>query len=217
MYGILASQQNTGSDEELIAIFMAPLSIVSNSPGFAMDTVNLRRITSSLNTQRWEVEAAIQPTNDSAAFFVHNVVNKHTKKVYVRMPQIFLLNDSDISKRTPVGSKSKVKPVIVNVNDVTAGSVDIDFTGLAPYNLAVGEFVQFANHTKVYIIEEAGVNGIGAKIYPPLVTDVAAETSLKYGDNVTLHGYYDNNGAFGIKFSDGVMTDPGSWKILEAL
>ena len=70
LYGILKDSTNTGLDSQLQCIFNAPLSVISNQPAYVQDMMSLKRVVGSQNVQRWEIEANIQPTNDSANFLV---------------------------------------------------------------------------------------------------------------------------------------------------
>lgn len=219
MYGILNSAVNTGLDSELVATFMTPLNIKSNVPGFSLDTVSLKRKASRSDNQRWELEAAIQPTNDSAAFFVHNVVNGFDRVIYVRMPQIYLISNGNagISKRTPVGAPVGAKPILTVDGNYVAGIDVVDIDGLGAFNMALGEFIQFFGDPKVYVVTNPGDKGKGVGIYPSLRKAKVDNTQVLYGDAVTLRAYYDNSNAFGIKYQDGVMTDPGTFTLIEAL
>ena len=198
MYGILNSAVNTGLDSELVATFMAPLNIKSNVPGFSLDTVSLKRKSSRSNVQRWELEVAIQPTNDSANFFVHNVVNGFDNVIYARMPQIYLVShgNAGLSKRTPVGAPIGIRPVLGVANDYYSGASTIDIEGLGNYNMAVGEFIKFANDPKVYIVTQPGDKGVGVGIFPSLRKAKPKHTQIFYGDFVTLECFYDNSNAF---------------------
>lgn len=219
MYGILSSSINTGSVAELAAVFMAPLSISSNVPGFALDTINLKRRASSSQNQRWEIEAAIQPTNDSTSFMVHNLTHGFHKTFFVRMPQPYIRGHGagGISRKTPVGCPMSLQPVLALATGYSAGTSVIDINGLGNYNMLAGEFITFVGDPKVYMVTDPGVKGVGVGIYPSLRKAKSENTEVVYGDRVTMRAYYDNDNTFGIRYSDGVLTDPGTYKIVEAL
>lgn len=219
MYGILKTATNTGLDSELVAVFSTPLKIKSNVPGYAQDTNNLRRIASTSVAQRWEIEAAIVPTNNSAEFFTHNVINNFGSKIYVRVPQMPMMSHGAYGKSatTPVGAPIGSKPLITTVAQYAAGSSVLSAAGLGTYDFAIGEFIQFAGDNKVYLIKHPGVKGIGFEVFPALRTPKLAGVQIIYGDAVTMHAYYDNSNSFGIGYSDGVLTDPGTFTLVEAL
>jgi hypothetical protein len=73
-YGLLRSSTNTGLRSELIAIFTAPLSIISKKPNFSSETVTLKRRSVVTDIQRWEITAGIQPFEGASELLVHSVV-----------------------------------------------------------------------------------------------------------------------------------------------
>lgn len=219
MYGILNSAVNTGSDAELAAVFIAPLSISSNTPGFALDTVSLKRRASRSPAQRWEIEATIAPTNDSAAFFAHTVVNSFDTVIHVRMPQVHIAGHgvNGISRKTPVGAPISQKPGLLTDGVFPAGTSVINIKGLGRFEMMVGEFIKFVGDNKVYLVTEAGVNGVGTRIFPSLRKNKTADVQILYGDSVTMLAYYDTDSHFGIRYQDGILTEPGTIRLVEAL
>lgn len=201
-YGVLKSSINTGLDSELQYTFLTPLSITSNQPAFSHDTMNLRRKVFKQNVQRWEIEAEIEYANDSrsANFFVHSVMSGNTERVYVRMPQVYNLNTS--SATIEVG------------NTLSRGTNIMSITGAN--SMVYGEFIKFGNHDKVYLVIDGGSGGNDVKIFPSLLADVPVGTSINT-TIVTMRAYYDSDVIFGLRYSDGIMTKPGSIKLVEAL
>lgn len=219
MYGILKSNNNADGNGDLAAIFMAPLTIRSNVPGFAQDTVNLKRRSNRTANQRWELEAGIQPTNHTTDYFVHSVVNLFDTVIYIKMPQLYVQGHGvgGISRKTPVGAPISDNIAIGVSADYPAGTATMDFTGLSTYDMMSGEFIQFGSDPKIYMVSAAGVNGVGVGIYPSLRRPIPAGTQVIYGDRVVMHAFYDNSNTFGIKYSDGILTDSGSATFVEAL
>lgn len=207
-YGILHSVTNTGLDSEIRVPFSTPLAVNSNQPVFTSDTASLRRIVVSQRVQRWEIEAAMVPTNNSAEFLVHSVLNGYSEVFYVRMPQVY----RDASLKTPAGrtltltSSAAINATTVNISGLSAGE-----------EMALGEFITFSGDTKVYIVTHTGSNGSGVGIFPALRAGRTSGTGIKYGDKVTMQGRYDSNTQLGIKYIDGVLSDPGTVKIIEAI
>jgi len=62
------------------------------------------------------------------------------------------------------------------VSALAAYSVGVNALLLNNYTAAVGDFIQFAGHSKVYGVED--VNGALATIYPPLLKSVANNESV---------------------------------------
>lgn len=210
MYGILKSVTNTGSDDELSGVFVAPMTVVSNKPAFASDTLSLRHLVSSHNTQRWEIESNLAPSNDGAEAAINMIENNTSNLIYVRVPQIY-----------------RKSPVVVGYSislsaDAPAGTSLLNLTGTASlpaYMLPRGEFITFAGDPKVYMILDpgtpSGYNSINVKITPSLAASRSIYDVVTYGNLVTMECYYDPNTILGIKYTDGILTDPGSVKLLE--
>jgi hypothetical protein len=206
-YGILKSNYNTGLDSELACVFSTPLSLVSNQPAYISDTMSLRRKAHSQNVQRWELQANIVPTNDSVNYLVHSVMNGHTNVIYIRMPQVF----------RPDSNKTRKGLIFTMSNSVSAGTDTFNITEDTIQPLAVGEFISFVGHSKVYLVIDSGIGNAGVKISPSLRQGVSAGTQIIYGDKVTLSARYDIDVALGMTYSDGILINPGSVKFVEAL
>ena len=203
LYGILKTTTNTGIDGELLAVFSTPLSIFSNRPVYAADSLNLKRKRSRMPAQRWEMEANMAMTNNSSALLVHSVVNGNTESIYIRMPQVYGVS------RPPTAN-------IISVNaDVVKGNTYVPLTGVSTSRLAPGEFINFQNHSKVYMV--ISCNAVGMDVEPALVSDVPSTTRVIHGDAVTLKALYDDSKVMGITYKDGVLSDPGSLKFVEDL
>jgi hypothetical protein len=198
-YGILKSAVNTGLDSELQCAFSTPLSVISNQPSYVQDMMSLKRKTNSQNVQRWEIEANLEPTNDSANHLVHSVVNGHNTPISVRMPQVYGISSTAHLPSQVVGT-------------VNQGSDTLVLAGGLPI---VGEFIQFTGDTKVYLTIESSVDTI--RVLPQLRQTVPDTTLLIKGANVTLRAYYDATVRLGITYIDGVLSDPGSVTLIEAL
>jgi hypothetical protein len=200
MYGILKSAVNTGADSELQCIFAAPLSIYSNQPSYVQDSLNLKRKAGSQNVQRWEIETKIHPSSD-ASYILHNVLNGHNGIFYIRMPQLVGV----------IPSSGNIK----TTTECVAGStlINVSLTqGLKP-----GEFINFSNHSKVYLVHTSGTNGNNIRISPALQKNVPANTTIITGGKVTMLARYDTSVKLGITYIDGVLSDPGSIRLIEAL
>lgn len=208
MYGILKGSTNTGIDSELQCIFTAPLSVISNQPAYAQDMMNLKRRVGGQNIQRWEIEANIMPSNNDSNFLVHSVLNGYSEEFYIRMPQVYGNKHStsiyiEVDAAAQTGQKYISGIDALNIRNAS--------------NLWVGEFIKFENHSKVYLVVNGGVNGVGIRISPPLQKDVINTEKLVTGDRVTFKAYYDPSVKLGITYIDGIMSNPGSIKFLESI
>ena len=184
-----------------ILAFAAPISVISNKPGFAMDTMNLQRTTYANPGQRWEIKTNLVPTNDSADFFVHSVMNNFDTVFDIQMPQVYRGRNYNVSSASRTASGS-------------AGSRVISVSGSG---LLKGEFVRFVDdptHYKTYVIAENQSGGV-VSIFPPLKKAVAGE--MQCGDNVHFRATYDNTNALGMIYVDGILMDPGTITFIEAV
>lgn len=206
LYGVLKTSSNTGLDSELAYIFATPLSILSNQPVFKSDSISGIRKVASRNVQRWEIEATVVPTNNDAGFAAHSIKNGFDKIIYIRMPQIYR---SVNSMTTPGMSLTLQNNIFINDNIIS-------FAGLSG-QLALGEMITFNGDPKVYMVVDTGSNGINAEIYPRVRKNIAAGTTISYGGNVVLRARYDDSVSIGIRYEDGILMSPGSYKFIEAL
>lgn len=196
LYGILKSYTNTGQDSELQNIFVAPLAISSNQPTFVQDTLSLQRRASMPIAQRWEIMANLFPENGTNNHMLHSVTYGNHGIIYVRMPQIA---NKALSNSTILAADAAIN----------ASSISLVGT------IAAGEFINVGTDPKVYLITAA--NGGIVQITPKLRTAQSMGAAVKAGGNVTMRAYYDTDVQLGITFTDGVLSDPGSIKLIEAL
>jgi hypothetical protein len=165
----------------------------------------------SQKVQRWEIETSIAPTNDSASFFVNNIRAGFVEKMYVRMPQVPGI------KRLRGGIDDLENISIATVGTASAGATLVNVTGLGNDTFGAGEFIKFDSDSKIYVVTDPGIGGVGVQIHPPLRTTVYPSTKIWYGSKVTMTARYDTDVALGIRFSDGILLDPGTVKLVEAL
>lgn len=196
LYGILKSSVNTGTDSEILIPFVAPLQVRSNRPSFGGDSLNLRRSSVSLPVQRWELEVNLMPSNNNADYLVHTAKYDTTLSFEVRMPQVYGL------------TLTTVAPTIPSI--YAAGSSQITLSS----SLAAGEFIKFSNHNKVYLVTDGGTNGVNIKIMPPLQKQIGTGDTVIV-NVITAKMFYDKDVQQGITFIDGILSDPGSVKLVE--
>jgi hypothetical protein len=67
-------------------------------------------------------------------------------------------------------------------------------------------------------IERVGVSSsFNLTVYPSLKTDIPVGTELALGLDCAMVAYYDIGQVYGMKYSDGVLADPGQVKFVEKL
>ncbi len=189
--------------------FVAPLNIISNTPVMSQDTLNLKRnISRRGKAQRWEISTNLMPSTNSADFFLHNVTNNFSEIVEIFMPQLNLNYDTTANS------------ILTTSSVANAGSLSVNIIGIAVGKRIVkGEFIQFSNHDKVYVTTSNLLSDGSISIFPELQKQVPIGTVMKYRNNgpVLMKAYYDLDNTIGIKFVDGVLSDPGNVKFIEAV
>lgn len=219
MYGILKSSVSanslTGSDTELDCIFTAPLQIISNQPAFSNDSINLKRITSTTNIQRWEISAGIMPTDTSQELLIHTILNGYHLPFYIRMPQLYRKGGYSIDTGIAIDVQTQA-------NAGTNTVIIDDPVGLSDWGsniLPIGEFIRFANHSKVYLVTNSvlssGKNTL--TISPKLMVTTPVGTDVFYDKRVAMRAYYDKDTSLGLSYQDGILADIISVKMVEAL
>ena len=195
MYGIYENGAIT-------ARFVTPLTIRSNHPISFSDTLSLKRFINKRSAQRWEIETNVEPLSYSANDLMVNLVSKgYSESVIITTPQ-----------NIGVRKKRTIAPCVatgtVNSSQITISS----HTGYMPK----GTFIKFANHSKVYMTT-TDLNGNGSvSIYPTLRTALTS-TSVSNDDQVFMTCLYDTDTTRGMVFSDGILMDNGSIKLVEKL
>jgi hypothetical protein len=190
----------------IIARFVAPMTIISNQPVFVSDSISLKRQTRTQKTQRWEISTSIEPSNNSADLLMNAVLSNYSSIVAIQMPQIF---------RIYGGGTTSTSAIQVDGN-INAG---FSFLNIKNNNgfLPKGEFIQFSNHDKIYILKKS-IQGNGQiEFFPELKVPLINNTFIKYGKNVILKARYDTDSLTGITYTDGVLADIGTVNFVEAI
>jgi hypothetical protein len=200
MYGILkAPFTNTGRDDQLDCVFITPLSIQSNQPTTVVDTVNLKRKTAKSLAQRWEIETSLSPIDPSTNFLINSVSAAHGDMIYIRMPQPIEVSEIPGGERTvTLGTRGLAK-------------VDISSKGV---NM-LGMFVKFSSHAKVYLVIKEDATSI--TVSPSLRQTLVTGEKVRYGDWVTMQGFYETSTHLGMRYDSGALASMSGVRIVEAL
>ena len=193
----------------VIAQFVAPLTVRSNHPVFASDTLSLSRRASRRTAQRWEIESRLEPLSATAQeLFVSLVTKGYASAVSVVTPQ----NYGAIKARVPGSLTPRASG--------TAGTNIVTVTNSDNY-IPKGTFIKFSNHTKIYLTTNNLSNNGSLGIYPDLKTTVNGLTpdfhTFVWQDLVLMTCYYDLDTVLGMSYSDGILMDVGSVKLVEAV
>lgn len=180
----------------------APLTIESNQPSFSSDSVSLVHERVNQGAQRWELSFRVIDAGDIVELFLGSATQFNQAGAMV-MPQLEVNNT--------------VQPANGSTDGATLAGVDsCDYSGPL---LPKGYFFQFANHDKVYVTTAAtGTAPIETlSFFPSLRADVPDNTAVNLGDSVTFNYFRDLDTLQGITYRDGVLVDPGTIRLLEAL
>lgn len=195
MYGIY-------ENGKVIAKFTAPLTLRSNHPVTVSDTLSLKRLMSRRSAQRWEIEAGIEPLVSSAADLMVSLVTKGpTEAVQVLVPQNYAVR---LKRRLDYCTA-----------DGTAMSSFVNITNHVGF-IPKGTFVRLWNHSKIYMATQ-DLQGDGVlQIYPPLLKTVVAQP-LRSGDDVIMTCLFDTDVVRGMTYSDGILMNVGTIRLIEKL
>jgi hypothetical protein len=189
---------------KVIARFTTPMSVVSNVPVFASDTMSLKHSVGKRAAQRWEITTNLEPlVNDANTLFAMMVTNGTFQPFSVVVPQ----NYGALKLRVVSGS--------IPVMSGSADSTVISVGGNTGNYIPVGTMVRFGSaHTKVYMTTSA-LNGNGTvSIFPKLRVGLTNAT-LYWKNDVIAPFYFDPSTLIGMSYTDGIVMDNGEIKLLE--
>jgi hypothetical protein len=115
----------------------------------------------------------------------------------------------------PVVKGTATINTVTVTSTVNAGNKTFNITGIP--SLVPGEFIQFTGDPKVYLVTFGGVTGLNVTVEPKLRKNIAAGTAIIFCGNVIFRCRYDADVRLGITYTDGVLSDPGSVKLVEDL
>lgn len=189
---------------KIIARFVAPVTMKSNVPVFASDTLSLKRFAAKRPAQRWELEVGLEPlTYGAHEIFVHLVTKGVTEEFKIITPQNFGV----ISARTSSSAITATASIGATQVSITGNS------GLIP----MGTMIKFSNHGKIYMTTANFSTASGAlPIFPELRVAVSG-TNVYHRDDVQMSCLYDFDTISGMVYRDGIMQDIGTVKIIERL
>jgi len=188
---------------EVIARFVAPLTVRSVVPVFASDTLSLKRKAARRKAHRWEINAGLEPlVNGGGSLFAMFIDTDVTDSFEVIMPQHY---GNILSRR------------MLNITATATGSensenISVSNTGFIP----AGTFIKFANHNKIYATLENCTNSENIRIKPRLLQPVS-NTAFKWGDDVIMKSMFELNVVVGMQYTDGILHEMKNVTIIEDL
>jgi len=198
MFGICADGTTT-----LIARFAAPMAVRSNQPIYLSDTLSLKRSVTRRSAQRWEIESNLEPlSSTSNDLFTLFVTKGHDSAITVLMPQ-------------PIGviQRRTAATATTGAVNVWATSATLTMTGFLPK----GSFVKFASHNKIYMTTTDRTGSGAVSFYPNLQVQVSAGSAVSIANNVLGTFLLDIDSLRGMAYTDGILMDNGTVKLVERL
>jgi len=191
----------------VIAQFAAPLTVTSNEPVFIGDAQSLKRAVFKRPAQRWEITTNLSPLSTTAdELFSWMVMRGHHSIVQVIMPQ----NTGVVAKRSYTSTPFDLK----GSAGVTDSSITLLFNNLT---IPQGTFIRTESHTKIYMVTETLYpNELSLKIFPNIRKDFT-NSGLQIADDVIGNFYFDTDTVIGMSYTDGILMDNGTIKLIEAL
>lgn len=179
------------------------MSVVSNQPTYTLDALSLKRRTSQRPAQRWELTTNLEPLTFGAHKLFSLFVNKGVvNPITIIFPQNYGADKARTSVSSPTATgAAHVSSVVVSGN-----------TGLIP----MGNFVQFANHSKVYMLTADLVDSGPMFLYPNLRVAVSA-TSFVFRKDIQAQMLLEISNVVGMSYENGILMDLGPIKMVENL
>ena len=184
---------------DIIASFVAPITIRSNVPVFLSDTLSLVRNTRRAATHRWEIDTNLEPLIESASELAAYLITSgfHTP-LNIRMPQPY----RDVaSNQGPQGLTSVA----------LAGATTV----AVPGDIPLGCYIRFATHGKVYIVTSTELGSI--QVFPPIRVAAPQATLMYFENDVHMSCFLDVGTVTGMSYIDGILMDVGTIKLVEAI
>jgi hypothetical protein len=189
----------------------APFAIESGRLILSSSSASLKTFTRTMNSQRWEISFNIVANSGIEDVFVGMLDDQYTINTMV-MPQL-----EASEKRTT----ATVDPTVATSG--VAGESAVAMTSSEDgATIAKGSFVKFSTHDKLYMVTSDATTGAAftLTIHPSLQRPVASGSSLSHPGSASkpvLSYRRDAGATTGVTFTDGVMVDQGSIRLVEAV
>lgn len=204
-FGILKSNphgQSYSTENVVVGVFAAPMSVRSNQPVFVGESMTLKRVVQTRGVQRWEIDTRLNPESSNSNLLIAEMLRaSYNKALKVRFPQSI----GSIDRRIFGGPVSPLG---------TAGSTTVNLSTSS--TIPAGTFIKFSNHDKVYItLSERDSGSPVVDIFPALRKNVNTTDTVFWQDDIVIDMLLDTENILGMSFIDGILMDLGSIKLLE--
>jgi hypothetical protein len=197
MYGIYDAGR-------VIGTFMAPMTVRSNRPVFVSDTLSLKRRVRERPAQRWELETALVPVSHDGQDLLVTLVTKGVSKTQ----QVLFPQNVGVIRARMLSSTVHFATGTIRSTQVSVSS----HNGYIPK----GTFLRFSNHSKIYMATSNLTNNGTLNIFPELRVAVGGH-EMYSGDNVLGQFYFDTDNVQGMVYTDGILMEMGTVRMVEAI
>ena len=195
-----------------------PVTITSDRFYYESTSLSLKRQITSTEGQRWILDFNVKqnPHADEQSMFLEHVSEPFRVHSMV-MPQLPSVDRKAVlsKARTRSGNYSAGTDTIPITRGFPAGETN----GTANQVYPKGMFIRFANHPKVYVVTETiawgSANDTVMNIFPKLVHPVPVGTEIHLGNACEITYILDSSVIKGLTFTDGIISSPGTVRIIE--
>ena len=184
-------------------LIIAPVSFESEQKVLSTKTWSSREERVTMDGQRWRISFGLEP-DEGASLLPHLVASFGDEFDFI-VPQ----------PDAPSQDNPNNALIVEGTSEIGTNRVDIktsDWRNL----INRGRFIKFGNHNKLYMV--VNITSDAIFIYPNLVSEVRDGFTLFCGtENVEMRAQYDTSMTKGITFSDGLLSDPGTVTLVEAV
>ena len=208
---------------------VTPVEYIDTKVVYSSQSLSSKHLRTNPNIgQLWSIDFDIVIAQEnigqqSAAEFFVDLIDERTSVGEMPMPQFPGVDDYD-------PAYTGTYAVNANVDGGTATMSIVMPAGQKVGNklLAKGTFIQFSNHTKVYVVKETVVatdanvrtNNFQLTVYPAVITALPGGTTIRtpYSTPRPTYRYWrDLSTLNGVTYQDSRIVSPGKIKLIEAL
>ena len=170
--------------------YSTPLTVSSNQPEVVTDTLSLRRVVSTTDAQRWELQIPLAPDSGGVGNLVNTVqVHREVNGGHTAFP---------IAMPQPQNTDVTATAAIAIAGPASAGDNTVTVGGTAAWSIPAGRFITFGTSGKVYRVTQtatsAGIQNVATlNIFPALITDVTNGIVVTH-DGVNMQARHNVSG-----------------------
>lgn len=195
------------------APIVAPFNVTSSRITYTSETLSLSTKRLTLPAQRWELSFKTV-VRDGQADLLLGLIGDPSESQTMVMPQL-----EEVNRRLTFDESNGYGPRLGA--NLSTGDTSIQlYHATKSGRLPKGYFFKFHSHSKVYVLTEdvdivAGEAPVTANFFPESRGSQQQDAALRGGDNIVFTYFKDDSTASGVTFTDGLLVDPGTIKLIE--